>query len=185
MRQKMHGINCLIMEREYYAGGNRTAMTYPFGYSISTTYDDLNRLNEIKDPDGRLIADYDYDAMRRIGLTLFNAGTEATFTSYTYDDANDKPDHLISLSNWQAGTNICISSFDYTHDNEGNRLSMEVGPAWESQTGGHEYEYDDIYQLTEVDSPELARSMYSARKITKKIYSFLLTDITHYTKVHS
>ena len=28
---------------------------------------------------------------------------------------------------------------------------MEVGPAWEAQTGEHEYEYDDIYQLTEAD----------------------------------
>jgi RHS repeat-associated protein len=144
------------VEYEYDAEGNRTALTYPSGYEISATYDDLNRLNQIKDPDDKLLADYDYDAMRRTGVTLFNAGTEVTFTSYTYDDANDKPDHLITLSNWKAGTDIAISTFNYTYDVEGNRLSMEVGPAWESQTGEHDYDYDDIYQLTEVDVPQFA-----------------------------
>jgi len=30
---------------------------------------------------------------------------------------------------------------------------MEVGPSWESFTGLNDYEYDDIYQITAVDSP--------------------------------
>ncbi len=64
--------------------------------------------------------------MRRTGVILFNAGTEVTFTSYTYDDANDKPDHLISLSNWKAETAICISSFDYTYDNESDGWSWSI-----------------------------------------------------------
>ncbi len=50
-------------------------------------------------PGSALIADCYYDAMRRTELALFNAGTEVTFTSYTYDDANDKPDHLVTLAN--------------------------------------------------------------------------------------
>ena len=138
MRQKMHGINCLIVECKYDAEGNRTAVTYPTGYEISATYDDINRLNEIKDPDDKLIADYDYNAMRRTGLTLFNSGTEVTFTSYTYDDAHNKPNHLIALSNWKAGTDICISSFDYTYDiikqiaGRGARIKLCYNPRYVS-----------------------------------------------------
>ncbi len=152
------------MGYEYDAEGNRLELVYPSGYQVSATYDDLNRLDQLTDRTAEVIADYDYDAMRRTGLTLSNAGDEITFTSYTYDDANDKPDHLITLANWKAGTDVCISRFDYTYDNEGNRLTMEVGPAWEHQTGEHEYDYDDIYQLTGADSPD--SSAYSDTTFT-------------------
>lgn len=71
---------------------------------------------------------------------------------------------MIGLSNWKADTDVCFSSFTYTYDNEGNRLSMDVGPEWESFTGLNDYDYDDIYQLTAVDSPEF--SAYSDTTFT-------------------
>ena len=88
-----------------------------------------SRLDQLADGDDKLLADY--DAIRRAGLTVFNAGTEVTFTSYTYDDVNSQPDHLISLSNWRADTDVAVSTFEYTYENEGNRENMEVGPVWE------------------------------------------------------
>ncbi len=37
--------------------------------------------------------------------------------------------HLISLSKWHTVTDVAISTFKYTYDNEGNRESREAGPA--------------------------------------------------------
>ena len=71
---------------------------------------------------------------------------------------------MISFANWKADTDVCFSSFTYTYDNEGNKESMEVGPAWESFTGLNDYGYDDIYQLTSVDFPEF--SAYSDTTFT-------------------
>ena len=43
--------------------------------------------------------------------------------------------------------------FDYTYDNEGNRFSMAVEPAWGSETGTIDYSYDLIYQMTGAQGP--------------------------------
>ena len=122
--------------------------------AVKYSYDDLGRLDRITDSSDRLIADYTYDAMRRTGLALFNAGTEVAFTAYTYDDANLKFDHMTGLTNSRFSPQTTISRFAYAFDNEGNRLSMSVEGDFSLFTGLHDYEYDKIYQVTEADHPE-------------------------------
>ena len=116
--------------------------------AVKYSYDDLGRLDRITDSSDRLIADYSYDAMRRTGLALFNAGTEVAFTAYTYDDANLKFDHMTGLANSRFSPQTTISRFAYSFDNEGNRLSMSVEGDFSSFTGNHDYSYDKIYQVT-------------------------------------
>ncbi len=138
---------------EYDDLGNRTGLVYPSGYSVEAGFDDLNRLERIEDPEGNLLAEYAYDAMRRTSTAAFNSGTGVSETLYSYDDANSRPDHLITLENKKIPGGETISRFDYTYDNEGNRLSMAVEPAWGTETGTIAYSYDPIYQLTGAEGP--------------------------------
>ena len=62
-------------------------------------------------------ATYSYDdAGRLVSLTNFNG----TVTTYTYDDA----DRLTGIDSRTSG-NAVIAAFDYTLDNNGNRVSID------------------------------------------------------------
>ena len=125
---------------EYDAVGNRTKMSYPDGSSIAYIHDALNRIKEIKDANGAVLAAYTYDkAGRRSGTELAN-GTQAV---YQYDNAY----RLTSLVNQVKSSQNVISSFAYTYDKVGNRTSMTTAG------GVHSYAYDKIYQVVNADYP--------------------------------
>ena len=63
-------------------------------------------------------------------------------TTYAYDAAS----RLTSMSSDTGTTNI--SSYSYTHDNVGNRVSMT------DNDGLHNYTYDDVYRLTDATHPQ-------------------------------
>ena len=125
---------------EYDLVGNKTKITYPESYYYYTrTYDALNRLDLVKDRDNSTIADYTYDDLNRRTRRDYLNGTWAT---YTYNDIG----WLTDLVNWRTETDT-ISSFAYTHDNVGNRLTMTTS------FGTQTYSYDKIYEVTGADCP--------------------------------
>ena len=130
--------------------GNRIQITYPDGKTITYGYDANNRLTSVTDWDGH-ITGYSYDANSNlIGMTYPNSRS----TEYLYDENNQ----LIELIN-ENSTQV-ISSFEYTLDAAGNRLSVAewFSDRFESESGIPQvlttsYEYDDIYRLTQVNYP--------------------------------
>ena len=129
-----------IVSYEYDKVGNKTEITYPESYYYySRTYDAFNRLDQVKDRDDNVIADYTYDDLNRSTRRDY---LNTTWTTYTYNDV----DWLTDLTNWQTQT-VTISSFDYTQDNVGNRLTMATS------FGTQTYSYDKIYEVTSADYP--------------------------------
>ena len=100
---------------------------------------------------------YSYDnAGRLLTKTLPNGIT----TTYTYDDAN----RLTSLINRRSDASI-ISSFAYTHDNVGNRLTMT------ETSGTHNYNYDNIYRLLGALHPAASNESYSYDRVGNRLSS--------------
>jgi RHS repeat-associated protein len=118
---------------QYDAGGNRTQLTDPNGGITTYKYDKNNRLTEVNSPDK---TSYQYDSLGRLTRTNYPYG------SYTVYDYNSQRNWLKSIVNKQSDDTV-ISSYDYTYDNVGNRLSV-------TEANGTQvvYGYDDIYQLT-------------------------------------
>lgn len=119
--------------------GNKTSIVYPSGEEYTRGYDDLNRLDQIKQSE-TILADYDYDELNRRTRLEYDNGTWATYT-------HNEVDWLENLTNWRSDTDV-ISTFGYTHDNVGNRTSMTT------LDGTHSYGYDKIYELTSADYPD-------------------------------
>ncbi|MHA7602601.1 DUF6531 domain-containing protein, partial [Alicycliphilus sp. T452] len=82
---------------QYDAAGNRTRLTWPDAFYVSTTYDALNRPTALKENGSANLASYAYDDLsRRTTVTLGNG----TSTSYGYDTQAN----LSSLAHNLAGT---------------------------------------------------------------------------------
>lgn len=128
-----------IIAYTYDNAGNRTSMTDPDGNILYYNYDSQNRLVTIKNAANQELVRYTYDLISRRIKTQYLNGT---YTDYSYDDA----DRLTSLVNRKADGSI-ISSFTYSYDNVGNRLTMTT------TQGTHTYTYDDNYQLKIADYP--------------------------------
>jgi RHS repeat-associated protein len=73
---------------------------------------------------------------------------------YTYNNLN----MLLSLVNKKSDTTV-ISSFSYTHDKVGNRLTMAT------PEGTHNYAYDSLYRLSSADHPAGADEAYTYDKV--------------------
>ena len=118
--------------------GNKTSIEYPYGGTYTRVYDDLNRLDQVKEG-AAVLAEYSYNNLnQRTRRDYLNS----TWTSYSYNDAG----WLTDLTNWRTETDI-ISEFSYTHDDVGNRTTMTT------EDGTHTYSYDKIYELTAVNYP--------------------------------
>jgi RHS repeat-associated protein len=119
----------------YDAVGNRTSMTTPWG-QYSYTYDALNRLADIINPQGITVA-FNYDAMgRRTSKKIFKATPELlSETAYTYDAAGQ----LLSITN-KAGAKV-VAFDNYQYDANGNRVLKE------DQDGTTKYGYDKSNRL--------------------------------------
>jgi len=111
--------------------GNRLSMIDGTG-TTTYLYDQANRLTDLTSPIGH--TGYTYDGLNRREIATVPNGIVST---YTFDDTG----RLLNLTH--EGT----SSFDYTHDGVGNRLSMTT------VDGSHGYTYDNIYQLTRATHP--------------------------------
>ena len=118
----------------YDAVGNRQFMSDAKGGKVTYYYDAANRLERMTSIDGSRTT-FSYDSANRPALDESANGTSA---SHTYDAAN----RLVTLVNLKSDEKV-ISSFDFTYDDAGNRISM-------LELGGDRvtWSYDLIYQLT-------------------------------------
>jgi RHS repeat-associated protein len=134
----------------YDKAGNKKTLTDAEGEVVTYNYDTLNRLNQLTSHTTQ-VTSYEYDNLGRLTKkTLPNA----VYTEYTYNNLNQ----LLSLSNKKSDTTV-ISSFSYTHDKVGNRLTMAT------PGGTHNYGYDNIYRLTSADHPVQADEGYTYDKV--------------------
>ncbi len=126
---------------EYDLSGNMTKLIYPDGSYLTYSYDKLNRLDQIKDESGNVIADYTFDDIgRRTQLDRLNGIT----TTYQYDAAN----RLINNTSKVSSSSVIITSNTYAYDKVGN-ITLKT-----TLNGEHKYFYDNLYQITEVDYPD-------------------------------
>jgi RHS repeat-associated protein len=123
----------------YNADGQRTKLVSQDGYIVNYAYDTLGRLKSLTDTTGQSIITYDYDVVGRLVKETNGNGTTST---YTYDLRNQ----LTSIVHKKADNTI-NSSFIYTYDDLGRRISMTT------LEGVFQYGYDKTDQLTSVITP--------------------------------
>jgi RHS repeat-associated protein len=124
----------------YFANGSRKSITDPGGVTTSYTYDGQNRLAAATTDAGTTHYTYYPDGLGR--ETIYPNGVRAT-RHY------DRADRLTSLVNANGST--LISSYNYTYDAEGNRLSQVETNGGAPETTG--YTYDTFNRLLSVSYP--------------------------------
>ncbi|MBU1087114.1 MAG: hypothetical protein KKD05_06300 [Candidatus Omnitrophica bacterium] len=139
-------------------------MTYPDSLgTVDYTYDAFNRLTTIDH--GLSTVGYEYDVASRLTKKTLPNGV---YTDYTYDNAN----RLTSLINRKSDATV-ISEYLYAYDDVGNRLSMDTSE------GTHDYNYDDIYRLTNADHPITSDETYTYDKVGNRETSADYSDWTY------
>jgi YD repeat-containing protein len=116
IRSEQSTKNAAIVSYAYDAAGNRVSVSLDGQLQVSYGYDDASRLTSIAC--GSSVFEFGYDDdNRRSSMTYPNGVT----TSYTYDDLS----RLTNLTAVHNGTTT-ITSFGYTYDAAGNRLTKAV-----------------------------------------------------------
>ncbi|MBM9606770.1 hypothetical protein JWG88_21255, partial [Desulfopila inferna] len=128
------------VDYQYDLLGNRTQMIDPDNGVFSYSYDKAGRLTDFTDPEGEKTS-YEYDSMGRAVRVSYPNST-VTETQYNQDN------RIASIVS--ASDRDILSSFVYTYDAVGNKLSMadEDGKLTT-------YQYDKHYRLIEVDYPQI------------------------------
>lgn len=128
----------------YGASGNRTRLTDPAGEVTTYAYDALNRVASVQIPGGGT-THYQYFKNSLPKKVTYPNGTTA---EHTYDDAN----RVLTIDNRHNAV-AEVSSFTYTYDKSGNRLSqIETHSGLPSETTT--YGYDDADRLLDVTYPD-------------------------------
>ena len=137
----------LTVSYEYDTGGRLIELTYPDDMQILYTYDDLNRMTDIKRyidgvNDEILMDNTQYDTESLLTQFDYGNGLQATF-SY---DSGDKP---LTLDIKNGSTSFL--DLDYTYDYNDNITQLvngwrDTSNTWHSQT--ESYSYDGLDRLT-------------------------------------
>jgi RHS repeat-associated protein len=120
----------------YDAAGNRVSVSLDGQVFVTYQYDDASRLTNITRGSSVFGFEYD-DANRRTRMTYPNGVT----TTYAYDSLN----RLTGLQAQRPGPDPTVTSFGYTYDAAGNRVTKVLPEFTET------YAYDPLYRLTGVD----------------------------------
>ncbi len=149
---------------QYDAAGNRTKMTAPDGKITTYAYDANNRLAALTSPSGTF--SFVYDSLgRRTKLTYPNK----VATTYGYDVAG----RLTSLIT-KTSTGKLISSYSYTYDKAGNRISKAEPDI------NYTYTYDSLDRLLKsLASVSTRNEEYSYDGVGNRLSGPKTT--THYT----
>lgn len=124
-----------IIRYTYDNAGNRQTMTDPDEGLTTYAYDGNNQLTSIANPLGEVTI-FNYDAGGRL---VRQENHNGAYVDLEFDEAN----RLTSIEN-KASDGSVLSSYTYTHDDKGNRLSMT------DLSGTHQYAYDEVDRLTDV-----------------------------------
>ena len=155
----------------YDQAGNRSRTTWPDGYYVSYTYDAANRMDQVRENGGTLLADYTHDALsRRSSLQLGGSATNAV--TYTYE-----PDSALDVLGHQLNTATLTYNYGYNGSNQISSLSLSddfyLGdpPSNDSyarnalnqytSVDGQSASYDDNGNLTSWLSPDKGRQTYT------------------------
>lgn len=122
----------------YDGNGNVTAMATPWG-SFTYSYDSLNHLTRIVNPQGKTIS-FQYDAAGRRTTTDYPNGIRASFA---YNVASE----LSQVVHRRTADNAAIAFANYTYNSVGAVTSMQ------DMDGTHAYGYDALYQLISAAHP--------------------------------
>jgi len=124
----------------YFANGTRRTVTDPSAVATSYAYDGQNRLET---------------ATTRAGVTTYAYWPDDLLRTVTYANGvvathgYDKADRLTSLANARGATTV--SSYAYTYDDRGNRLTQVETNGGTTETTT--YTYDDLSRLETVTYP--------------------------------
>lgn len=145
----------------YICCGLKGKMTDPEGGVTNYSYDALKRLVRLTNPSGETTT-YIYDNPGRLTRKGMANGT---YSTYSYDTIG----RLLTLSN-NNSSGSPISTYSYTYDNVGNRISMTTS------TGTHNYTYDRIYQLTRATHPDSPQETYTYDPVGNRLSSADFTN---------
>ena len=131
---------------QYDEADNRTRITCPDGFFVTTDYDALNQVEAIREEGADLLAAFDYDALsRRVRIDRGNA----TSTSYGYDAQS----RLQTLSHDLAGSSADVT-FTYTRNQAGQITGLDTdqpGYVWLPEASPEDdYTVNGLNQYTEV-----------------------------------
>ncbi|MBU4477832.1 MAG: hypothetical protein KKH34_01890, partial [Candidatus Omnitrophica bacterium] len=154
---------------EYDVLGNRTKLTYPDNSYITYSYDEMNRLEKLMADGSSLIAEYEYDVLSRRKTLNYANGTAS---AYQYDNLN----RLVSLA---CSVQPEAWSVNYSYDKVGNRITKDETRGT-SAVALTSYDYDDIYQLIQVTSPQSEVTSYDYDEVGNR-EAVVAGTTTHYT----
>jgi RHS repeat-associated protein len=140
----------------YNTAGRTQTNTQPSGRTITFAYDARDRL--ITERDGTPnppIVDYTYDGADRVVTRAYRNGTTAY---YTYN-----ADGWITSLNHSNGPTL-IAGFNYTYDNEGNKLYEQKN---DSPAHSETYNYDALDRLTNYEVGTLVGPTIPSPALTK------------------
>lgn len=125
----------------YDGNGNVTTMATPWG-SFSYSFDSLNLLTRVINPQGKIIS-FQYDAVGRRTATEYPNGIRASFI---YNNASE----LTQVIHRKTADNTAVAFANYTYNSAGAVTNMQ------DMDGTHTYAYDALYQLTNAIHPALS-----------------------------
>ncbi len=153
--------NNQTLSYQYDLVGNRTSMTGPDGESVEYEYHANNRVSRINSWAGDFT--FGKDTLgRRANLTYPNG----VVTNYSYDSLSRLVD-LIAKNH----KDKTINSFNYTHDQVGNRLSMTTPDAKIN------YAYDELYRLIESISSKQKKAKKKKKERKSQIESYIYDPV--------
>ncbi|MFN3233153.1 MAG: RHS repeat-associated core domain-containing protein [Alphaproteobacteria bacterium] len=138
---------------EYDAGGRRTHVEHPDGYTVEYKYDTLNRLTEVWEhsadavPVVTQLASYTHDVLSRRTAMTYNANGATTAYDYSPDN------NLTDLDHTSAGGSFSLA-FDYTHDRVSQLTELAVSDAaflhQPAQDKNEAYSVNGLNQYTDI-----------------------------------
>lgn len=138
----------------YDEAGNMQTKTDSKG-TTSYTYDSLNMLETIKEPDGTLTK-YQFDGAGNRTSETVTKGTDVTVTTYNYTDPKDQSTKNRLIGTTTKLNGVITQTVTYSYDNNGNQLTSVTttyvnGKADAPQTVKNTY--DELNELVKTVNP--------------------------------
>ncbi len=133
-----------------YDGANNITSKTDIKGATGYSYDKLNRLYTVTEPDGTVIT-YSYDAAGNRLMETVVRGSTTTVTAYNYNDQN----RLISSNTTANG--VVTQTVSYTYDNNGSQLTYVTTPYVNGVAGTVQTTtntYDELNELIQTVNPD-------------------------------